>query len=67
MSEELNDQKLESQNSINIEEKLISTSCDHYWVEDSYQPNDLLSIVCTKCPSGCQIGNDKKIIDGKIV
>jgi len=45
------------------------TVCEHYYCEDPKQdPNsDMLSVVCTKCPSGVNITKNQKIIDGKIV
>lgn len=47
-----------------------NTLHDHFYIEDPQQdPNsELLSVMCTGCPSGCNIEPDKfKIVEGKIV
>jgi len=50
--------------------EVANTKCEHYFTEDPIQdPNsNLLSVICTKCPSGIMIDSDKfKIENGKVV
>lgn len=69
--EEIKEEELEIDPFIDCEVKEVAnTAHGHFYCEDPVQdPNsELLQIMCTGCPSGCNINPDElKIKDGKIV
>ena len=43
-------------------EEIRTTKCDHKWIKDSYQPEDMESFVCEKCWAGKQVAKKRKRI-----
>lgn len=35
--------------------EFANTTCEHFFVLDSFQSDDMLSVVCTNCPHGCMV------------